>query len=390
MFSGFAPGGTSLYSDADYQSAANAAGIIGSFGVGNYSLTDLGKFLTGKQVNVKTGLGERTQSVSGAATPKDLPLALELLYGMFTEPRKDPAQFESIISRSKASMANRGDDPSSVFQDTASAVLSNYNVRRTGPTVAKLEQIKLDRVYDIYKERFGDAAGFTFTFVGSFSVDSIKPLLEQYIAALPSTKKITPARDLGIHIPEGQISKTVYKGTEPKATVQLIFSGKFDYTMANNIELDALKEALEIRLLERLREEEGGVYTPSAQASSAKFPEARYTFGISFGCSPQNVEKLIASSLDEINKLKTVGPPQVNIDKLVAEDRRQRETSMKTNGYWLNYLNGRLQNGEDFKLMNSYDGILNKVSPATLKAAAQKYLSGKNYVRLVLMPENVK
>ncbi|PIG96945.1 hypothetical protein CS542_08010 [Pedobacter sp. IW39] len=32
--------------------------------------------------------------------------------------------------------------------------------------------------------------------------------------------------------------------------------------------------------------------------------EARYSFGISFGCSPQNVEKLIAQYWDEINKLK--------------------------------------------------------------------------------------
>lgn len=390
LFTGFAPGGSSLYSDADYQSAANAAAIISSFGVGNYPLTDLGRFLTGKQLGVQPGLGERTQSFSGSATLKDLPLALQLLYGYATEPRKDQQQFESIISRSKASLANRSDDPVSVFQDTAAAVLGNHNVRRTGPTIAKLEQIELERVFDIYKERFGDASGFTFVFVGSFSVDSIKPLLEQYLAALPATKKVTLPKDLGIHIPDGKVSKTVYKGAESKAIVQLIFSGKFDYTQVNNIELDALKETLEIRLLERLREEEGGVYTPSAQASSAKFPEARYSFGISFGCSPQNVEKLIAFVLDEINKLKIVGPSQVNIDKFVAEQLKQRETAMKTNGYWLNYLNTRLQNGEDFKLMKNYESILNKLNGAGLKIAAQKYLSGENYIRLVLMPENLK
>ncbi|TCC98838.1 M16 family metallopeptidase [Pedobacter hiemivivus] len=390
IFTGFAPGGTSLYSDADYQSAANSAAIVSSFGVGNYSLTELGRFLTGKQLSIQPGLGDRSQSFSGSATLKDLPLALELLYGYATEPRKDREQFESIISRSKASLANRSDDPSSIFQDTAAAVLSDYNVRRTGPTIGKLDQIKLDRVYDIYKERFGNAAGFIFIFVGSFSVDSIKPLLEQYLAALPTNKKITLPKNLGIQIPDGKISKTVYKGVEPKATVQLIFSGKFDYTLGNNIELDALKETLEIRLVERLREEEGGVYTPSAQASSTKFPESRYSLGISFGCSPQNVEKLIASVLDEINKLKTVGPPKVNIDKFVAEQRKQRETVVKTNGYWLNYLNTRLQNGEDFRLLDSYNGLLNKLNPATLKIAAQKYLSGENYVRLVLMPENMK
>ncbi|MCD0489231.1 insulinase family protein [Pedobacter sp. MC2016-14] len=387
IFSGFAPGGTSLYADKDYQSAANASGIIASFGIGNYSITELSKFLTGKQLSVKASISERNQSVGGGATPKDLPLALELMYAYFTEPRKDQAQFESIISRSKAGLANRGNDPNSVFQDTAAAVMSNYNIRRTGPTLAKLDQINLDRVYEIYKERFADAGGFTFTFVGSFTVDSIKPLIEQYIASLPSTKNVVKAKDLGIQIPAGKISKTVYKGTEPKATVQLIFSGPFEYNLANNIELQSLKEALEIRLLERLREEEGGVYTPSAQAGSSKFPQPRYTMGISFGCSPANVDKLIASALDEVNTLRTVGPPQVNVDKLKAEERRQRETSVKTNEYWIGYLNGCLQNGDDFSLRKSYDGLLDKVSPASLKAFAQKYLSGKNLITLVLLPE---
>jgi zinc protease len=390
IFTGFAPGGTSLYSDADYESAVNAAAIITSFGVGNYDLTELGRFLTGKQLRVQPGISERAQNINGSATLKDLPLALELLYGYFTEPRKDEAQFESIIRCSKESLANRSNDPSSVFQDTASAILGNYNVRRTGPTVAKFDQIKLDRAYDIYKKSFGNAAGFTFIFVGSFSVDRIKPLLEQYLGTLPSNRIVSQPKDLGIYIPEGHISKTVYKGTEPKASVQLVLSGKFDYSLANNIELEALKEVLEIRLLERLREEEGGVYTPSVQVSSVKFPQSRYSFGISFGSSPENVEKLIASVLDEINKLKTAGPAQVNLNKFVAEKRKQRETAVKTNGYWLSYLNSRLQNGEDFNLMKSYDGVLNRLSPAGLKIAAQKYLNGKNYIRLVLMPENVK
>lgn len=390
IFTGFGPGGTSLYSDADYESAANSAAIISSFGVGNYDLTALGRFLTGKQLRVQPGMSERTQDVGGSATLKDLPLALQLLYGYFTEPRKDTAQFESIIRRSKESLANRSEDPSSVFQDTASAVLSNYNVRRTGPTIEKFDQIKLDRTYDIYKERFGNAAGFTFVFVGSFSVDGIKPLLEQYLATLPSNKIVSQAKDPGIYIPEGHISKTVYKGSEPKASVELVLSGKFEYSLANNIELEALKEVLEIRLLERLREEEGGVYTPSVQVSSGKFPQPRYSFGISFGCSPQNVEKLIASVLDEINKLKTDGPALVNINKFVAEKRKQRETAVKTNAYWLTYLNTRLQNGEDLKLMKGYDGLLSRLSPWGLKTAAQKYLNGKNYIRLVLMPEKTK
>lgn len=387
LFTAFAPGGTSLYSDNDFQSATNAAPIVSSFGVGNYDANQLQKFLTGKQLQVGPFIAERTQGFQGGAVPADLETALQLLYAQFTEPRKDTAMFHGIMSESRAAIANRGNDPATVFQDSISAILGNYNIRRTGPTLQKLESIDLDRSYAIYKERFADASNFTFVFVGSFDVQAIKPLLEKYLGALPATNSHEEAKDLDIHIPPGQIKKEIYKGTENKATVRLVFSGPFDYSFDNAIQLDALKETLEFRLLERLREDESEVYTPSAQANCVKYPHGRYSFVVSFGCAPQNVDKLIASTLDEIKKLKTDGPPQLNIDKYKTEQRRQMETTVRTNGYWLQYLGSQLQNGSPFNEMDKFNTVLDEVSVNSVKDAANKYLSGGNYIRLVLLPE---
>lgn len=387
IFNGLAPGGTSLYSDDDFQSAANASGLVASFGVGNFNASDLGRFLVGKQVNVRTNLSERNQTVVGASAPQDLGLALELLYGYFTEPRKDSSQFESMIARSRGLLINRGLDPSMVFQDTIAAVLSNYNLRRTGPNLEKLDQINLDRAHEIYRERFGDASGFTFTFVGNFSTDSIKPLIEQYLGALPSTQHLVKAKDLEIRIPNGKITKKVYRGTEQKAMVQLIFSGAIEYKLSSNIDLNILKEALNIRLLERLREEEGGVYSISIKTTSFKYPEPSYTFAISFGCAPSNVDKLTLSALDEVNKLKTEGPLQINLDKAIIEERKGHEKAIQTNGYWLGYLTSCIQNEEEFSSVSAFNSILDKVRIDTIKVAAQKYINGSNLIKLILLPE---
>ena len=390
LFNAFAPGGTSMYSDADYQSAVNAANIIMAGGAGNYSLSQLQKYLSDKQIGVKPYISDRTQGVSGSATPKDLESALQLVYAYFTEPREDTAIFKSIIERSKAGLLNRGNDPGSVFSDTVSAILGNYSVRRTGPSLEKLAQIDPDKAYRIYKGCFSDASGFTFTFVGNFDPQTIQPLLEKYLGSLPATHAEDQARDLGIHIPPGVIAKTVYKGTEPKSTVVLVFSGQFDYNMDSKIALDALKETLEIRLLQRLREDESGVYSPSARVNSSKFPESRYAFVISFGCAPQNADKLVASALDEINKLRTDGPLQENVDKWRAEDKTTWETQLKTNSWWLGYLDGQLENGDDLNQLAGYRAAVDKVTPAGLKEAAGEYLSGKNYIRLELMPETAQ
>jgi len=387
IFSSYASGGSSLYIDADYQSAANAAAVITAGGAGNYNAGELSKYLEGKQLSVKPYIGERFQGINGTATPKDLETAMQMIYAYFTEPREDTAIFKGIIARSKAGLANRSNDPGSVFKDTVSAILGSNNIRRTGPTLQKLEQVDLDRAYQIYKERFADASNFTFTFVGSIDIHTIKPLLEKYLGSLPAINQHEQAKDLNIYPPTGRLEKTVYKGSEPKATVYLVYTGKYEYSPENNVRMNAMKEALEIRLLERLREDESGVYSPGAEVSTAKLPQQRYSFIVHFGCAPQNVDKLIASALDEIGKLKTDGPLQENIDKWRAEDKTSFEPQLKTNAFWLSYLTGQLQTDENLDQVNHYNELLDSVKPGEVKTMARKYLSGDNYIKLVLLPE---
>jgi zinc protease len=386
-FSAFSPGGTSLYTDADYQSAANAATVVKGGGVGEFNSLQLPKLLTGKQVVVSPFISERSEGISGYATPKDLETALQLTYLYFTQPRKDSEIFKGFIAKQKGALANRENDPVSVFSDTVSAVLGNYNIRRTGPSLQKVDQISLDRAFEIYKDRFADASDFTFTFVGNFDPQKIKPLLEQYLGSLPSSNRKEEARDLGIKTPAGKINKTVYKGQEPKATVRLTYSGDYTYTDDNNNQLDALAEVLTIKLIERLREDESGVYGVGARASYSKYPQGRYSLNISFGCAPENVEKLVAATLEEINKIKQKGAQPVDVEKFLAEERRTTETQLKENKFWLSYLTGQLQNNEDPKEILTYLDSLKKITPESLKITSNKYMSGDNYIRLVLLPE---
>jgi len=387
LFSGFAPGGTSLVADSDFQSADNADGLVNAGGMGNYSADQLEHFLEGRQLKVAPFIGSRYQGVSGSSTNRDLKTALEMVYAEFTEPRLDTAVIRGIITRSRDGLLNRGNDPESVFGDTVSAVLGDHNPRSNGPSIDKLDQIDAAKAFQIYKARFADASNFTFVFTGSIDTAAIKPLLAKYLGALPSTYAHEQARDLHMHIPAGRISKNVYKGSEPKASVLLVFSGPFDYTPANRVRLDALKEVLEIRLLQRLREDESGVYSPGVEQSSSKYPEGRFSFMVEFGCAPQNVEKLIASALDEIRKLREEGPLPGNVDKWQAEAKAANAIALKTNDFWLDYLSGQLQNNEDMDQVGGYDALLDSVKPAELREMAAQCFSGDNYIRLVLLPE---
>ena len=386
-FSAFSAGGSSLYSDADFQSALYATAIIRNGGLGEFNSVQLPKLLSGKRVSVSPYIMERYEGISGSTTPKDIETALQLTYLYFTQPRKDAETFKGLIAQQKGGLANRGNDPNSVFADSVAAILGNYNVRRTGPSVEKINQVSLDRAFEIYKDRFADASDFTFVFVGSFKPEELKPLLEQYLGSLPSSNRKETARDLGIQIPAGKIDKKIYKGQEPKASVRLVFSGDYTWSEKHNNQLNALAEVLTIKLIERLREDEGGVYGVGARASYTKFPKGRYTFNISFGCAPENVEKLISSTLDEINKIRVNGALAGDIEKFIAEETRTTETQLKDNGFWLGYLTNQLQNGDEPKQVLSYLESLKELSPEALKATVQYRLNPDNFIRMVLLPE---
>ncbi|GAB3944700.1 insulinase family protein [Spirosoma harenae] len=388
LFSANSFGGTSLYDLKDFQSARFSSTLTAMGGTGAYNQIQLGKFLAGKQVNVFPYVGELSEGVNGSAAPKDLETALQLLYSYFTQPRKDPDVIKGFLSNQRSGLQNQINTPTpaKVFQDTVAVTLGANNPRRQPLKPEDLDKIDLDRALQIYQERFANGGDFRFFFVGNFKEDQLKSLVEKYLGGLPTTGKDEKFKDLGIRIPSGQISKTVYRGLDPKASVQLVFSGDLTWSPETTTQLDALAEVLEIKLIEKLREEESGVYGVGASAAYAKYPVSRYTFRINFGCGPDNVEKLIAKTQELINDVKQKGALPADIAKFKAETRRETEVQLKDNQFWLGYLQNQYYNGDAPDEVLHEKELLEKVTVESTKAAANQYL-GQNFIRLVLMPE---
>jgi zinc protease len=387
LINGYSFGGTSLASDQDFTSANLAAPIITGSGVANFNQGQLDKLLSGKNARVSPYISDIAQGVSASTSPADFETALQLIYLYFTKPRKDNDIWQGNINQTRSILASRGVDPGSVFQDTVSAVLSNNNFRAMVTTPERLNAASLNKAYDFYKDRFADASGFTFTVVGNFKPELIKPYLEAYLGGLPSANRKETYRDLKIYPAPGIVNKTVYKGVGEKSTVQLVYSGAYDYNALNNAQMDALEEVLNIKLTERLREQESGIYAPGVRASYVKIPSGRYTFSIYFSCAPANVDKLVAATMDELNKLKQTGASAADIQKFVAEEARSTQLQLKENVFWAGYLGASSQNGTNPDEILSHVKTLEQITVQSTKEAANKYLSGKNLVKLVLMPE---
>lgn len=386
LFSAYSPGGYSLAPASEVQAAKMASSVVASAGVGKYTATQLSKMLTGKTLAVGPYISTYSEGIKGYAAPKDLETALQLTYLYFTQPRKDSIAFNRQIENARVVLEGKDANPMSVFQDTVNAALKGYGPWATSLTLEQLDQISLDKTYTFYQERFADASDFSFALVGNFEVAEIKPLLEKYLGALPATYSSESFKDVGIKPLPGKVSKTVYKGLEDKAVVVLAYHDAYRYKQATNLYLKALESALETRLLERLREKESGVYSPSVSLSYVKEPTPNYSMAVSFSCASNRVEELISATQQEIEKIYAEGPTQDELDKFVAQEKRQKELQVRTNSFWLSYLASMNANKRDADYLQTYSKQLERIKPQKAKKAAKKYLDGDELIRLVLMP----
>jgi len=381
------PGGTSLAADKDYIPASTASQVIPAGGVGKFNSIDLRKFMTGKVAGVTPFINEIQEGFSGSSSRRDLETMFQLIYLRFTAPRADMNAFNAQASQMKTILGNQAADPGFAFSNALMSARYQNHLRRRFPTPEMIDEWNLDKSMAFYKDRFADASDFTFVFVGSFDLATIKPLVERYLGSLPSIKRKESWKDVGVRTPDNVVVKKVEKGVEPKSSSAIVFSGPFEFDQAHRVSMRAMAEILQRRLLETIREDLGGTYGINASPGYERFPNQTYSITIQFGSSPTRTDELIKRVFQEIEAFKANGPT----DQQVADERetllRDFENNSKLNGYILNELSGRYANGEDPAVLWSIPDYYKKIDKAMIQEAARTYLNTNRYVEVMLFPE---
>ncbi|WP_420633275.1 M16 family metallopeptidase [Candidatus Palauibacter sp.] len=388
LFSATSPGGTSLVPDDQYARVSFASAVVSQSGVGDFDQTALRKKLTGKAANVRPSLGSLSEGLGGSASPKDIETAFQLMYLYFTAPRRDETAFAAFKAQQLGFLANAGASPNAVFSDTISHTMSQGHprVRSLSQVVEDLAQADLDGAYSLYRERFADASDFTFYFTGAFELAAIRPLVAQYLGALPDLGRVETWRDTGIDPPAGVIEKSVYKGLEPQSRTQIIFSGEGEYSREEANVISAMADILDIRLREVLREDLGGTYGVGVGGSLSYRPDEEYRVSIGFGSAPERAEELSAAVFEEIEQLKAEGPDAETVDKVRETQRRTKETNLRENRYWLSQLAAFERMGLDLNQIPSYE-LIESWTAEQVQQAGIRYLRTDQYAKFVLMPE---
>ena len=383
----WATGGNSAYGEADYNALKIFDEAIGMSGLGNFSNSELQKALAGKEVSAEISLSDSRQYLVAQSTPKDLETMFQLVYLHFTNIAKDEKQYQNLISLLDMTLKNKSLSPDMVFADSLSRTLYAHNPRYITPEAEELPGISYDRILEMARDRFRNASAFTFTIVGKFDEATIRPLIEQYIAALPSTGEAAdPIRSIRT-LAQGEVVNRFIVDTEsPKATAVEMWMANTDYTLENAVKIDAVGQILSMIYLKTIREDESAAYSCGA-AGQLDLTDPQPVLMLQAYC-PMNPDKheiavrLLHEGMAQVAQ--QIDPEM--LQKVKDHMLNQIDIDSKTNGYWIGAIDKWRTYGVD--VFHTYKQTVEALTPAALSQfIREKLLSSGNHVEVIMLPK---
>jgi len=357
-------GGMSLISNENLPSANLLGQVVSMSGLGEFSATKLQKALAGKTASSSTNINEITETVSGYSTTKDVETMLQLTNLRFTKPRFDKKSYNIFMQNVSNYLIKKSKDIKSKMQDSTTVIL--YGKRHPKQRLFNKEfvaDVSLDKMKSIYKTRFANAADFSFFIVGDISKKSLKPLLEKYIASIPTTNIKENWKYTSSPWVDKNIDRDVFLAMEdPKTTVNISVKNGMKCNLKNVFLMRALGDILQLRYTESLREKEGGTYGARTRGYLSKRPKQEASLSVNFDCNPDLAEKLIRIVHKEIEIIKNGTIEQKDLDKTLTNYLKERKENQNYNSYEMSLLKNYTLEGYDMNNSKNFEDIIKSIT----------------------------
>lgn len=389
IFKGVKYGGSGQFNAEEITDANYATKIVSSMGYGQFTPSQLSDFLSGRTLSLQASMGQSSNAVNGSSSVVDFETLLKLNYLKLTAPRMDKELFNSAVTKMKTRFKFMRANPQVAYLDTLMKVLYNNNPLAPirFPTEEMLDGINAQNCIDIYKEQFSDAAGFHFFIVGNVKDKDLKPLIEKYIASLPTSDKKPMYKDNGLRPVAGEKVFKFYNGSNPKSLILSMYHGdNIKYSEALALKVDLLGQIMTMEIIDTIREKMAVIYSGGVQASLMQYPFAHYTIMSYLPCGPENVDKILAELAIEVKDFKTTGGPKSYLPKAKKATIETHKDNLNKNGYWVGKLEDIMVWGSSKDFFLNFDKKLNAIDNADIIKTA-KLLLGKNHFTAASFPE---
>ncbi|MBR3565087.1 MAG: insulinase family protein [Paludibacteraceae bacterium] len=394
LFDACSQGGLSLIDNVDdLPSAYLATDIVAQAGLGDFSITDLQKILTGKHVSISASINSLSEGIEGSSNVADFETLLQLAYLQFTGIRRDDESYQTLMSLCENVVVNRYNNIKNVFSDSVSLFRTSHSPRTLIFNQELLKKVDQEKATDIFRMRFANPADFTFIFTGNIDPNdkNTQKLILTWIGGLKTTKARETFKDQGVRSPLGMQKNYFAIPMTIRTASNRIEYTSYDmpYSRLKSMTLDVISRCLDMRYLESIREKEGGSYGVGTSGYLSKRPVAEAKLIMQFDTDPEKQARLMEIIHQEVQEMAQNGPRPEDLQKAKESMLKDFEENIEKNSYWQNavlyhyYLWGE----EGY---TTYRENVNSITAESVKQVLNELLQAGNVFEVVMYPENEK
>ncbi len=379
-----APGGLSLnYKAADAPSLKSINSVMALSGYGQFTNSELKKLLTGKRVLVRTFISRTEQGLQGSASPRDLETEFQLLYLKLTQPQKDLKAFNQYLEQNRVRLQNQT-DPKFEFADSIfSNVYARHPMGAEKLSKEEIERVDYDKILAVYKDRFSNVSGMSFYIVGNFNEDSLRNLVERYVASLPGNGQEEKSVDIGYHLfRESKNNFWKSKMTTPQTKVYYFWTNACEYNLRNRILAKVTGQIISSMLLKEIREERGWTYHVDTHCSVVSDmngdnkPITFMPFNVTVTAGKgAETRKVVEDTMDSVAQN---GVTAEQLNKVKQYLRKVYNEDLDDNTYWMVMLKDLKKYGTDFH--TDYVKTLDSITSHDVSNFVRNLLAGQRLI----------
>lgn len=381
LFQAFRKGGKASYPIAEAANIQMIGDAIGLSNLGPFDHKTITRYLTGKNVKLGYDVGRFTDYFEGASSVKDLPALFELIYTSFADLNPNEENYNNYVARLIPQLEAAGKSPEFIFDCHKNRALYAGNPMEATITADVLKNADYNRMFQLYKESVANPADYTLLFTGNVDIETLKPLLEQYVASLPSGERREPKVIAPVNTAEGEIADNfTIEMTAPADWLYGFYSGtNVENTIQQQVKTSLVGDIVSILYTEILREKEGGVYSPMVYSRYDINNDKWFLVYFLQTNEDQSTQMLQLADEIFVNLLKN-GATADQFNRVKGALLAQYENRIRTNAYWHDNIRLYELLGKDF--ITDHRSAIENLTLEDFNAFMRNLYDGKNRIQV--------
>ena len=358
-----------------------------AIGTGRMSYEDMQEALASRTYGLSLVPSENAFQLSGTTRPEDFALQMQVLAAYVSDPGWRASGWERLRGLGGTIHDQLASTPSGVFTRDAGALLRNGDRRWALPS---REEIATSSVADA-RALLGPAFAsgpIEIIIVGDIGVDeAIRQTAASFGALPPRRDAPAPAANVRFPAPTAEPVRLTHEG---RADQGLAFVGwpttDFYADPRQARVLNVLSDVYRLRLLQRIREEQGTTYSPQANHNASQAFAGYGVFSAQIEARPEALAGFLRDAQSIVADLRDRPVDQDELQRALRPRIEGLQRNMNGNAWWLANL-ADIQ--DDPRVATSLASLIadyRSITPADLQRAARQYLRDGAAYRIVIVP----